>query len=71
MPKLSGDEAVIERAVKDLQAAWSATADGWRDQARPDFEHQHLVEIEVRLREAGRAMRQIHAILREAITACS
>ena len=71
MPNFSGDEALIERALKDLQTAWAATADGWRDQARSDFEREHLVEIEDRLREAARAMRQIQTILREAITACS
>ena len=62
---------LIEKTLKDLQTAWAATADGWRDQARPNFEREHLDEIEARLREAGRAMRQIQTILREAITACS
>jgi hypothetical protein len=71
MPNFSGDEALIEKTIKDLHAAWAATADGWRDQARPDFEREHLDEIEARLREAGRAMLQIQTILREAVTACS
>ena len=66
-----GDDALLEKALKDLAAAWDATADEWRDEARTDFSDQHLHELEARTRLAVRAIRQMDTLLKEAIHQCS
>lgn len=71
MPSLMGDDALLEKALKDLAAAWDATADGWRDEARTDFAEQQVQELEARTRLAVRTIRQMDALLKEAIHQCS
>lgn len=71
MPALMGDDALLEKALKDLAAAWDATSDAWRDEARTDFADQHLDAIDARTRAAVRAIRQMDTLLKEAIHQCS
>ncbi len=71
MPSVMGDDALLEKALKDLAVAWDATADGWRDEARTAFADQHLHEMEARIRLAVRTIRQLDTLLKEAITQCS
>ena len=71
MPNLSGDDALLEKAIKDLHAAWDAAGEGWRDRARDDFKDQHLDALEAEVREAARAMRELQVLIGEAVRSCS
>ena len=71
MPNVSGDDALLDKALRELSQAWSATSDGWRDQARTTFAETHLQEIEKRARLGARAIKQLEALLSEAMRQCS
>jgi hypothetical protein len=71
MPVLSGDDALLEKALKELLVAWDATSDGWRDQARVDFAHDHLDPLMARARQAAGAIRRMDTLLREAVQQCT
>ena len=71
MPSASGDDGLLEQALADLKIAFDATAETWRDQARDEFAQHHLAEIEVRVRQAVRAIRQLDNLSREAVRQCS
>ena len=71
MPAVNGDDGLLEKALADLRGAWAATAETWRDQARADFEREHLEEIEQRTRQAVRAIRQMDTLMREAMRQCT
>ncbi len=71
MPSLSNADALIEKAVKDLDHAWDASAETWRDQARTDFATLHLEPLEARARQAAGAIRRMDTLLREAIRQCT
>lgn len=71
MPALTCDDALLEKAVKEIRAAWDATADTWRDQARSDFATDHLDPLEARARAAAGAVRRMDTLLREAVRQCT
>jgi hypothetical protein len=71
MPGASGDDAVLESAFKELMAAWQATQDRWRDSARQDFERAFLEDLHTRVKLAVRSIKQMEALMRQAIQACS
>ena len=71
MPTMSSDDAVLEKLRHELAIAWEATAEDWRDQARRDFHEEHLAEIERRVDESARAIRQLQALFRDAVRACT
>lgn len=70
MPGGTGDDAVLEQALRDLMDAWKRTEDRWRDSARSDFERECLAEIHQRATLATRAIKQLEQLLREAMHAC-
>lgn len=71
MRGVNGDDAQIEKALRELTAAWAATEDGWRDVAREGFSRHHLQPLEARLRASVRSIRQLESLLEEAIRQCS
>jgi len=71
MPNVSGDDALLEKALKDLSAAWSRSSDGWQDAARSTFAELHLQPIEIRARHGAKAIKQLEALLAEAMRQCS
>ena len=71
MPTMSSDDAVLEKLRQELHLAWEATAEDWRDQARNDFYDEHLAEIERRVNESARAIRQLQALFRDTVRACT
>ena len=71
MPSVSSDDAVLERLRQELRVAWAATAEDWRDQTRDDFHAEHLAEIERRVDESARAIRQLQNLVRDTVRACT
>jgi hypothetical protein len=71
MPGASGDDAVLESALKDLMSAWHATQDRWRDSARADFEREFLEALHARAKLAVRAIKQVEGLMRETMQSCS
>ncbi len=71
MPALTCDDALVEKALKDLHVAWDGTAESWRDQARTDFATDHLDPLTIRAREAAAAIRRMDAILRDVVHQCT
>ena len=71
MPTMSSDDAVLEKLRHEWRLAWEATAEDWRDQTRHDFHQQHMADIERRVDESARAIRQLQALLRDLVQACT
>jgi hypothetical protein len=71
MPAAGGDDAVLEKALQDLQQAFRSTGEAWRDQTRDDFARQHLDPLTGRVRETSRALAQLNHLIAEARRACS
>jgi hypothetical protein len=71
MPVLTCDDALLEKALKELRVAWDATGEGWRDQARADFANDHLDPLMARARQAAGTIRRMDAILRDAVQQCT
>ncbi|MBA3707883.1 MAG: hypothetical protein H0W83_03565 [Planctomycetes bacterium] len=70
MPSVTGDDAMLEDALRHLCEAWAITAERWRDQARSDFEKQHLDGIEDRTRLAARSVKQMENLINEVMRQC-
>lgn len=70
MPGVGGDDAQLEEGLRELVTAWTATEEGWRDQARAAFAQECLDEIESRARAGMRAIRQLDALMKEAQSQC-
>ncbi len=71
MPVLTCDDALLEKAINELRAAWDATGDTWHDQARSDFATNHIDPLEARARQAAGAIRRMDTLLREAVRQCT
>lgn len=71
MAKVRGNGAQLDQALRDIGHAWGNTADGWRDQARQDFDDHHYRELDLRARHAVRAVSMIEDLLREAERECT
>jgi hypothetical protein len=69
--RIGGDDGLIEKALADLEAAYHASGEVWRDASREDFAHDHLDSLRQRARDAVRTMRELEAIMREAVRQCS
>lgn len=65
------DEEVIDRALRDLREAFAATADGWRDAAREEFDRDHLRDLEWRAKHASRSLGELTQLCAEAVRRCS
>ncbi len=70
MTAFSGEDALLSRALKDLETAFAATAGDWRDATREDFARMHLEPIAARTREAEKALAQLAALVQEAERRC-
>jgi len=66
-PRFGGDDDLIEGAIRDLEAAFAAAGELWRDQSREEFAQNQLEPMLQRAREAVRTIREIEAILRDAV----
>ena len=66
----TGNEAILARALDDLNRHWEATALCWRDRAREDFEKTYLSDLRTAILSAQRAMRAIGELLERAISEC-
>ena len=70
MKGLSDAGALLAKSIKEIQTSWDITGSLWHDQARADFEANHLDDLVRQARAAAGAMDQIAALLREAIIRC-
>jgi hypothetical protein len=71
MADLTGEGALIEQALRDLQIAWDATGESWRDAARADIDQHHLTPMRARAREAAKTLQMLSTLVHEAERACS
>jgi hypothetical protein len=70
MPNLAGDDALLEKALRALDLAWTEGGSRWRDSAREDFAAAHLDPIRERARVAIRALKQLDGLLAETMRQC-
>ena len=71
MPMLSGSETILAKAAEDMDKKFAATSTVWRDNARDEFEKNHLEEMRNSIRNARYAMRNIEELLRHVVKDCS
>jgi hypothetical protein len=70
MAGVTGDDALIGGALRELLQAWEFASDRWHDQARADFAKLHLEPIEASAREAARSIVQVERLLAEVSRQC-
>jgi hypothetical protein len=66
-PRIGGDDGLIELALQDLERAFAAAGERWRDQSRDHFAKDHLDPLRQRAKDAMRTMREIEALLRDVV----
>jgi len=71
MSRLSHSEIILHAALNDLQRNWAATAEGWHDAARAEFEAVHLRELFLTAKVAADAMGEISRLLEQAVRECN
>ncbi|HOX07425.1 MAG TPA: hypothetical protein PK280_13565 [Planctomycetota bacterium] len=71
MARISHNEIIIASAVKDLQRDWAATAEGWHDSAREEFEEEYIRRLVAAARTAEGAMGEISRLMEQAVRECS
>jgi hypothetical protein len=71
MPGAMGDDALLVKSLRQLMQNWAASESTWRDQARADFAHLHLLPIEERARSAIIAIKKIEQLIDEVKRACT
>ena len=69
--RVSGCETSLARALTELNRSWEATAWGWRDAVREEFERKYLADIGPTVKAAQTAMKAVDDLLRQAIRECS
>jgi len=69
--RIGHNEIILATAVKDLQRDWAVTAEGWRDQARDEFEEAFLRPLVAAARTAEGAMGEISRLMDQAVRECS
>lgn len=67
---LSDSESLLKKAMTDLDKAWHATGESWKDNARVEFEREHLDELRISSEGAYRAMANLEHLLRSVIREC-
>jgi hypothetical protein len=65
-----GDEALLEKALRDLADAWRAAEEGWRDAARDGFHREFLAPLEARAGYAVKTLQQFATLIEEAERTC-
>ncbi|MEK7465963.1 MAG: hypothetical protein AAB074_00995 [Planctomycetota bacterium] len=66
-----GNDAIMAKALKDLQAQWEQTRTVWNDDARNDFERDYLAGLFPSMKTATTAIQRIEEVLRRARKECS
>ncbi len=66
-----GNDAIMAKALKDLQAHWDQTQIVWNDSARADFQRDHLECLVPAMKSVTSAIQRIEEILRRARKECS
>jgi hypothetical protein len=66
----SDSEALLAKAMEDLNLHWQSSAGAWNDKARKDFEKQYLEELRMTVKRAQQAMRNINTLLRQVARDC-
>ena len=69
--RMAGNESMLAKAMEDLEKKWAITADGWRDQARTDFDEQHLEPMRHAVRTARSAIRNVDELMAKVVRDCS
>ncbi len=71
MPRLSHDEALITKALREMQTGWEVAGGRWHDKARSDFEKVYLSDLILEVKRAADAMARINRLLRKAVRDCT
>ena len=71
MSQIGHNEIILAAAIKDLRRDWAATADGWRDVARQEFEEEYLERLLSAAKAAAGAMSEISRLMDQAVRECS
>lgn len=66
-----GSDGIIAKALKDLMIFWERSEMTWRDEARKDFERDHIAELTPAINSAVGAIQRIDELLRMARKECS
>jgi hypothetical protein len=67
----SGNDAILAKALEDMEQRWTSTAGNWRDRARDEFEKKHLDELRNAVVAARHAMNNVEELLRQVVRECS
>ncbi len=70
MAGLGNNEVVLSTAVKDVLRHWDHAAEGWKDQARREFERDYIEALIPTAKGAVTAMTQIRILLQKAMSQC-
>lgn len=70
MSQISNADQVLVDAWRDLLRTWAASGDRWRDQARAEFQAEHIEELEPLVRSAVNGIHEVNNLLRRAIQEC-
>jgi hypothetical protein len=70
MSEVMGDDALLADALRHLLESWAMTSEAWRDQARRDFQDQHLLGIEDRTRMAAKAVKLMETLISDVRRQC-
>ena len=70
MPRLGHDEAILNKAARELEMHWEMAAARWRDRARVDFENMFLKELIPDTKRAADAITRINRLLQRAVQEC-
>ncbi len=68
---VSVGQAKLQRALKDLHAAWGRVRPSWRDEVARSFEGEVVAELDHRVRGALGGMQQMQEVLQRARRDCS
>jgi hypothetical protein len=71
MRRVSHPELRLTSARSDFQKAWRASAAGWRDGARAQFEKEYIDELMVTARTTATAMAELTNLLKRVMRQCS
>jgi len=71
MSGVGHNEIILATAIKDLQRDWAATAEGWQDSAREEFEKAFLLELLNAAKTAAGAMGEISRLMDQATRECA
>lgn len=66
-----GNDAIMAKALKDLQAHWDQTQTVWNDAARSDFQRDLLDPLVPAMKSVTSAIQRIEEVLRRARKECS